>query len=132
MQCYSICKISLVTHPAHLSTSCSVPMHFSILAHLPAEGRWHLHSLSAGSWPRVPCLCKTAGGSSPAVPVQTGLLAPSRQWGPASGCAGARPGIADSCERTGGSQHPKLCSTVEPLPDREIHRDRFQLSTKTG
>ena len=30
------------------------------------------------------------------------------------------------------SQYRKLRSTVEPLPDGEIHRDRFQLSTKIG
>lgn len=47
------------------SESCCVPLHFSILTHLPEEGWWYQNSLLAGSRPRFPCLCRTGGSSFP-------------------------------------------------------------------
>lgn len=74
-----------------LSESCCVPVDFSILTHLLEEGWWYQNSLSAGSRPCFPCLCRTDGSSFPAVPEQTGLMAPGRQQGPASSSAGIGP-----------------------------------------
>lgn len=74
-----------------LSESCCVPLHFSILTYLPEEGWWYQNSLLAGSRPCFPCLCRTDGSRFPAVPEQTGLLAPWRRQGPASSSAGTGP-----------------------------------------
>lgn len=73
------------------SESCCVPLHFSMLTHLPEEGWWYQKSLLAGSMPYFPCLCRTGGSSFPAVPEQTGLMAPRREQGPASSSAETGP-----------------------------------------
>lgn len=123
MQCYSICKISLVSHSACLRAARS----HCISPSSPVSQKRGDDTCTA-SWLEAGHASLASAKLLAAAPqrcrCKAGLLAPGRQRGPASGCAGARPGITDSCERTGG------LSTASSAPPWSVYQ--MVKSTGTG